>query len=56
MPQEFIRKSDSNRTAYSVTENSISERRTIEELNEEAILEERQRQDLQSSTIPAIRI
>jgi hypothetical protein len=56
VPQEFIRKSDSNRTAYSVTENSISERRTIEELNEEAILEERQRQDLQSSTIPAIRI
>ena len=58
VPQEFIRRSDSNRTAYSVTENSISERRAVEEVNEQAILENRQRQDLQSftTTTPGIRI
>jgi hypothetical protein len=58
IPQDFIRRVDANRTAFSVTENSISERRAVEEANEQAILEERQRQDLQSftTTTPGIRI
>jgi len=58
IPQDFIRRVDANRTAFSVTENSVSERRAVEQANEEAILEERQRQDLQSftTTTPGIRI